>query len=143
VTFTAAQQKTHRAAFIAECRQKAWGAACHAAWISKNIDDLIAQFRKLQEEDKTLEADSKELAGALDSHTVNNRDKRKAIQEKRNKLAQEMQAISANAQQGQKALQQLLQSVESALALANYAETWEWKEVETTPPSSEIQSRSV
>lgn len=132
MTFSEEQQKKHREAFIEECRQKAWGAACHADWISKNLDALMEHYRKLQEQDKTLEADSKELASALDGHTVDNRNKRKAIQEKRDKLAQEMQVIAANAQQGQRALQQLQQSVESALGLAKHAETWEWKEVEPT-----------
>ena len=129
MTFTEAQQKANRKAFIEECRQKAWGAACHADLISKSLDELIAQYTKKQEEDKMLEADSKELASALDSHRVDNRNKRKAIQERRDKLAMEMQVIGQNANQGQKALQNLLQNVETALALAKHAESWEWKEV--------------
>src|ERR1700736_6113271 len=39
--------------------------------------------------------------------------------------------ISKSAQQGQQAMTQLLQSVESSLALAAHAEKWEWKEVES------------
>jgi hypothetical protein len=130
VTYDDKQQKEHREAFINECRQKAWGAACHADWISKNIDEILARYTKLQEEDRTLDADSKELAGALDSHTVENRNKRKGIQEKRDKIKQEMQVIAASAQKGQQVMTNLLQSVESNLALAKHAESWEWKEVE-------------
>jgi hypothetical protein len=39
---------------------------------------------------------------------------------------------AVSTQQGQKAMQQFLQSVESALALAEHTEAWSWKEVETT-----------
>jgi hypothetical protein len=42
-------------AFIDECRQKAWGAACHADWISKGVDDIMAHYQKLQPEDRALE----------------------------------------------------------------------------------------
>jgi chromosome segregation ATPase len=131
MTFTEKQQKDHRAAFIEECRQKAWGAACHADWISKSIDELLARYTKLQEEDRTLEADIKELASAIDSHTVDNRNKRKALQERRNALVPQMQAIAKSAQQGQQVMANLLQSVESNLALAAHAEKWSWKEVES------------
>jgi hypothetical protein len=37
-TFTIGQQQNHRHAFIKECRQKASGAACHADWIAKQVD---------------------------------------------------------------------------------------------------------
>jgi len=126
--FTNEQQAEHRNAFIAECRQKAWGALCHAAYIEKNLDDLLARYQKLQAEDATYAADIKELERALDSHTVDNRNKRKDLQEKRNALAPQMQAIGQSAQDGQKAMQQLLHSVETNLDLATHAETWEWKE---------------
>lgn len=130
VTFSAADQKKHREAFIEECHAKAWGAACHADWISKDLDELLAEYKKLQEQDKALETEAEALKNALDNHTVENRNKRKGIQEKRDKLAQQMQVIAANAQQGHKAVQQLYQSIETSLALAKHAETWEWKEVE-------------
>ena len=42
MTFEDFQQTEHRIIFIQECRQKAWGAACHAEWISKQMDDLMA-----------------------------------------------------------------------------------------------------
>jgi hypothetical protein len=141
VTFTKGQQAAHRKQFIEECRQKAWGAACHADWISDSVTKLIAEYQKLQEQDLKLEADIKELADALDSHTVDNRAKRKALQERRDQLAKEMGLIAQNAQKGQQAMQQLLQGVESALALAKHAEEWEWKEVEAKPtPESALET---
>src|SRR5690242_17806901 len=133
MTFDSGQQEKHRQSFIDACRQKAWDAACHADWIRKSLDEVVASYQKLQEQDRTLEADIKELAAALDSHTVDNRQKRKALQEKRDALAPQMQALLRNMQAGQSALNQLLQSTESALALATHAETWEWKEVEPKP----------
>ena len=42
MTFTKPEQDKHRKAFIDECRQKSWGAACHADWISKGVDDVMA-----------------------------------------------------------------------------------------------------
>jgi len=132
-TFTDKQQTAHREAFIKECRQKAWNLACHADWVSKSIDTLIADYQKLQEEDRQLEADIKELASALDYHTVENRDKRKAKQERRNAIGRSIEHVGKIAQEGQKTMEQLLVGVESALQLAVHAETWEWKEVETKP----------
>jgi hypothetical protein len=136
-TFTDKQQKAHREAFIEECRQKTWGAACHADWISKELDRVLAEYQKMQEEDRTLEADIKEAESAIDYHTVENRDKRKAKQERRNALAPQMKLVAENAQRGTQAMQQLLQSVESALQLAKHAEEWEWKEVEAKPKETQ------
>ena len=42
MTFTKPEQTKHRKAFIDECRQKAWGAACHADWIAKGLEGLTA-----------------------------------------------------------------------------------------------------
>jgi|GEM_PF-6837850 len=137
MTFTQKQQVDHRVAFIQECRQKAWGARCHADWVGKELDEVLAVYQKLQAEDQTLDADIKELSQAVDSHTVDNREKRKEKQERRNKIAQEMAFIGQNAQQGQKTLAQLHQSAESALSLAAHAETWEWEEVEAKMPNPE------
>jgi hypothetical protein len=134
--FTDKQQKAHRATFIEECRQKAWGCACHANWISKGVEGLLVEYRRLQEEDKTLEADIKALEAALDSHTVDNRNKRKAIQERRNTLAHNMKVIAESSQEGQRVMSRLLESIESNLKLAEHAETWEWKEIEPTPIKS-------
>jgi DNA segregation ATPase FtsK/SpoIIIE-like protein len=52
MTFTKPEQAKHRKAFIDECRQKAWGAACHADSISKGVHDNLAHYQKLQAEDR-------------------------------------------------------------------------------------------
>jgi hypothetical protein len=131
MTFTDKQQKDHRDAFIKECRQKAWGAACHSDWISKSIDELMASYTKMQEEDKALEVEYKTLENAVDHHSVENRNKRKTINDRRYKLAEQMKFVAESAQKGTQAMNNLLQSVESALQLATHAEAWSWKEVET------------
>lgn len=130
MTFTDNQQHEHREAFIHECRQKAWGALCHAEWISKNLDDLLALYQKFQAEDGELAASIKEAETAIDYHTVENRTKRKGMQERRNKLAQDMKALGENIGRGQQSLAQLHQSVETNLQLARHAETWSWQDVE-------------
>ena len=135
MTYDDKQQKEHREAIINECRQKAWAATCHADWISKNIDDILGRYTKLQGEVRTFDVDS-EIAGALDGHTVETRNKRKASQERRDKITEEMKVIVQSAQKGQQAMTNLLQSVESALELAEHAENWEWKETETPPESN-------
>jgi transcription initiation factor TFIID subunit TAF12 len=131
MTFTPAQQKKHRAAFIEECMQKAWSAACHAAWISESVDKLLADHKRLQEEDNGYDADIKELASRVDAHTVENRNKRKELQERRNVLAKQLAFLAQAAQQGVKSMEQTQVSIETHLALAKHAETWEWKEVST------------
>jgi hypothetical protein len=128
MTFDEKQQKEHRDAFIIECRQKAWSAACRADWIGNSVDQLVADYKKLQEEDHTLEADIKELASALDYHTVESRDKRKTLQEKRNGIAKKLEFLGPVAQNGVKQMEQMQASIETSLALAKHAETWEWKE---------------
>ncbi len=140
MTFTKAEQTKHRHAFIEECRQKAWGAACHAEWISKNMDELAGHIQKRQQEDGELDAAIKTAETAIDYHTVENRNKRKAMQERRNQLAKEMQLISENLTRGQQSLQVLYQSIESNLELAKHAEGWSWKEVEakTEEPSKKV-----
>ena len=55
------------------------------------------------------------------------------MQERRNAIAKQAESITKSARQGQEAMQNLLQSVESNLDLAKHAETWKWKE--TTPSS--------
>jgi hypothetical protein len=131
MTFTKSEQTKHRKAFIDECRQKAWGAACHADWISKGVDDILAHYQKLQAEDRALEEAIKAAEVPVDYHTVEDRNKRKSMQERRNTLAQQMKLVSENAQRGQQSLQQLYASMESNLALAKHAEEWEWKEAKT------------
>jgi len=134
MTFTDEQQKEHRAAFIRDCRQKAWGARCHADWVSKGLDTIMAEYGKLQADDRGLEAEIKALEVAPDYHTVENRNKRKALQERRNGIAEAMQAMGANVKQGQPALAGLYQSVEASLQLAEHAERWSWQEASSSPP---------
>jgi hypothetical protein len=124
MTFTKPQQDRRRKTFIDECRQRAWGAACHADWISRGVDDILAHYQKLQAEDRALE----EAIKAAEVAVVENRNKRKSMQERSNTLAQQMKVISENAQRGQQSLQQLYASMESNLALAKHAEEWTWKE---------------
>jgi hypothetical protein len=130
MTFTEKQQKEHRQAFIHECRQKAWGAACHADWVSKGLDAVMANYQKLQDDDRALAEEIKTLETAVDYHTVDNRNKRKELNERRNSLKGAMEVIGRNVRQGQQVLANLHQSIESNLALAKHAEGWEWKEVE-------------
>jgi len=136
-TFSQVQQIDARKSFMEECRNKAWSAACHADWIAHSLEPLMADYKRLQEEDHQLEADIKELEKALDNHTVDNRNKRKSLQERRNEIARQMQGIAQHAQQGQKAMEQLLQSVEASIALAKHAEEFEWKEVEAAAEQPE------
>ena len=127
-TFTDEQQQEHRAAFIRECRQKAWGVACHADFISTGLDKVMMEYEKLHGQHELHTEKIKEYETALDSHTKDNRDKRKALRERCTELAKTMEQLGANAQQGQQALQGLYQNVETNLALAAHAEGWEWKE---------------
>jgi hypothetical protein len=75
ITSTEEEQNIHRKIFIDECRQKAWSAGCHAE-ISKQLDTLLADFTKLQDEDRKLEGEIKTLEALVvvifecDSHLV-------------------------------------------------------------------------
>jgi hypothetical protein len=129
-TFTGKQQTAHREAFIEECHQNAWGARCNADFISKGLDDGMAEYAKLKAEDDQLAADIKDLEDATDHHTVDNRQKRRALQGRRDDLMKVQNALAENIRQGQQAVQNLLRSVENNLALAKYAEAWEWKEAD-------------
>ena len=124
MTFTKAEQDNHRKALIEDCKQKVWGARCHADWISKGMDQLAAEIEKRQKEDGELKA----AEAAVDFHTVENRNKRKAMQERRNQLAKEIGRIGEYLKLGQQSLQGLYQSIESNLELAKHAAGWEWKE---------------
>jgi hypothetical protein len=130
MTFPEYEQQDHRETFIKDCRQKAWGAACHADFVAKSLDELMAEYAKLKEQDDTLGADISLSEQAIDSHTVDSRQKRKEMQEERNRLGKLMTALGDNMGRGQKAYEQLLQSVDAALSLAKHAEGWSWKEVE-------------
>ena len=129
MTFSAEQQQEHREAFIKDCRQRAWAAACRAEWIAKQLDKLVEDYTKLKAEDEKLEGEIKALEAAVDYHTVENRGKRKALQERRNTIAKGMKLLTAEIQQGQLGANELYQTIEASLQLAAHAETWEWKEV--------------
>jgi hypothetical protein len=63
--------------------------------------------RSYQAEDHALEEATKDAEVAVDHHTVENRNKRKSMQARRNTLVQQMTLVSENAQRGQQSLQQL------------------------------------
>ena len=98
----------------------------------------MAHYQKLPAEDRALEEAIKSAETAVDYHTVENRNKRKSMQERRNALARQMKVIEQNAEQGRQSLQQLYTSVESNLALAKHAEEWEWKEVKPQEPETVV-----
>jgi hypothetical protein len=129
MTFTDEQQQAHRAAFINECRQKAWGAACHADFISASLADLLAQHEALENEDRTLHQELK----TTDYATEENRNRRKAIQERRNDIPKTLGNLKKGILSGQQVLSTLFQSIDTNLALAAHAEAWSWKAV---PPQS-------
>jgi predicted nucleic acid-binding Zn-ribbon protein len=93
----------------------------------------MAEYTKLKAQDDQLAADIKELENAPDHHTVDNRGKRRALQGQRDEVAKVQSVIGENIRQGQRAMQNLFQSVETNLALAEFAQTWEWKEAEAQP----------
>jgi hypothetical protein len=80
MTFTDKEQKEYRASFINECRQMAWSAACHADFIGKSLDELLADYTKLNVADDKLTKEIKTFEHALDSQSKDNRDKRKTLQ---------------------------------------------------------------
>jgi hypothetical protein len=57
----------------------------------------------------------------------------RSIQERRNTLAKQKQALSMAMQEGQRGLNELHQTIEANLQLGAHAETWEWKEVNNKP----------
>jgi hypothetical protein len=52
---------------------------------SPQLDKVIENYGKLKAEDETLSTEIKALENAIDYHTVENRDKRKALQGRRNR----------------------------------------------------------
>jgi uncharacterized protein HemX len=128
--FDVYENTTCKEAFIKECRQKAWSARCHADWIAKGLDAVVAEYTKRQEDDRKLEEEIKALETALDYHTVENRKKRKELQVQRNTITEQIKILGNHMQLGQKAIMELQQSLETNLSLAKHAETYEWKEAE-------------
>jgi hypothetical protein len=131
--FNEKEQTAQRKAFIADCIEKAWGAACHADWIQKSLNELVAHYQKLQAEDKEIEAVIKANAEGFDNHTVENRNKRAAMQKKRTDVGNQMKLIAENTREGGNAMRRLLDSVDQNLLLADFAKDWSWKEVDEKP----------
>jgi hypothetical protein len=65
------------------------------------------------------------------------------MQQHRNDLAKQMQFFQKSVEEGQKAMQSLYQSIENNLALAEHAEKWSWKEVETAAQEKSVQNDEV
>jgi hypothetical protein len=136
MTFTAEQQKRHRDAFIDECHQKAWGAACNADWIGKQMDELMAQYEKLNDEDAAVDAEIKTLKAAPDFHTKDNRDKLKQLDSRLGTIRGiQKPRLSQRVKEAQKAIEGLYASVETNLALAKHAAEWAWREVDAKVPN--------
>jgi hypothetical protein len=91
----------------------------------------MAEYTDREKEHRTLGDENKALEGAPDRHTVESRNKRKAIQKQRDALLRAMKAIGENVQQGNRAIAELHRSVESNLALAKHAEEWGWAEAQS------------
>jgi hypothetical protein len=132
--FNQKEQTGHRKSFIDDCTRKAWGAACHAAWMEKSLNELIAHYQALQAEDKGLEAEAKANAEGFDGHTVENRHKRAEMQKKRTDIGNQMKLVAKNTQEGAVAMQRLLDSVDQNLLLADHAKDWSWIEKEEPKP---------
>lgn len=135
-TFTTKEQTAYRKSFIEECTQKVWGAACHAGWLEKNLNENIGNYQKLQVEDKALEAAIKANLEGPGGHTVENRNKRIGLQKKRNDIAQTQKIIAQNTQMGAASMQKLLDSVEQNLLLAKHAKDWSWVEKAQPKPQT-------
>jgi hypothetical protein len=78
-------------------------------------------------DDAELAAEIKALETAIDYHTEESRDKRKALQERRNGLTAQKEFLGSTIQEGQANANRLNGMIETHIALAKHAETWEWK----------------
>ena len=74
---------------------------------------------------------------ALPDYTKDNRDKRKAPQERRSILAKQMQALSMAMQEGQRGLNELHHRIEANLQQAKHAETGQWKQEQSSVDESQ------
>ena len=139
--FTLDEQKEHRASFIKDARARAWGAICHAEFVSKELDKLGETFEKYQKEAENCKEEAKKLETALDYHTVENREKRKALMVRVSELENtKITEIFEAMKKGQQAHQSLLQAAETALDLATHAETWEMKEAPEVVTSNKLEA---
>jgi hypothetical protein len=76
----------------------------HAAWITTQLDTLLANYSKLKAEDDKVVAEIKTLENAADAHTKASYDKRKSLQECRAALAAQMKVVGQNHEQDRKRL---------------------------------------
>jgi uncharacterized protein YlxW (UPF0749 family) len=81
----------------------------------------MADYEKLQKEDADLEAQIKTLDSTLDYYTKDNREQRKVLQERRNTVAKQKDALLGAIAQLQQGMRQLYANVENNLALAKHA----------------------
>jgi len=139
-TFTKEQQAQARKSFIDKSRENAWGAACHADFLAKTMEGLFAEHQKLIDEDTQLETEIKALDNSTDHHTVENRTKRKRMQEVRQQISKQMEVAKTAVQRAMQQMHELLQTAEFNLKLAKHAETWEWKEAESKPEETKSTS---
>jgi chromosome segregation ATPase len=102
---------------------KTRGAPCNADYVAAQHERLMADYEKLQKEDADLEAQIKTLDSTLDYHTKDNREQRKVLQERRNTVAKQKDALLGAIAQLQQGMRQLYANVENNLALAKHAET--------------------
>ena len=104
------------------------------------MEGLFDEHQKLIDEDARLEKEIKALDNATDHHTVENRTKRKRMQEVRKQLSKQMEITKTTVQRGVREMRELLQTAEFNLKLAKHAETWEWKEAENKPEGAKSAS---
>ena len=79
------------------------GATCIAEWIGKELEKVANDYTGLKQQDDKLAAEIKSLDTAADSHTKNNRDKRKALQEHRVMLTKRMEFLGLAVRNGRRA----------------------------------------
>lgn len=138
-TVTEEQKKEHREQFIKDCRQKAWGAACHAEWISKGLDSVVAAYKNLQDEDRAVGEGLRKASEALDNHTDEGQTERKALRNRWASIQTALETLAKKMQQGHDVLNGRYKNIEASLALAKHAEMWERKEA-AAATTSEVQS---
>jgi chromosome segregation ATPase len=138
--FSDGEQIEHRESFIKDCMQKAWGAACHADWIQKSLDKLLAHYQSLKAQDRELDERMKTNADGVNGHTKENRNLRADLQKQRSGIDRQMRLIAQNVQQGATTMQKMLDSVDQNLLLADHAKGWSWIERAEPAKSTELEA---
>lgn len=138
-TFNKQDQEKYRQQFIEEGRSKAWSAACHAAWVTDQTDKLLKAYEKMDVDQRALDEKERGLELAIDSHTKDNRIMRKSLHEQGNIIRIKMKSIGDELQKSYTFASQLLGNIDSNLAVAEFAKTWIWKEVESKPVEEGIK----